>query len=68
MGPSRLHRTKNERVNVFQIKKFFQKIFPKKLKHKIINYPEGTIRTRADGTTWVKENGKWVYQKIKNDI
>lgn len=27
--------------------------------------PNGTIRTRADGTTWVKENGKWVYQKTK---
>jgi len=32
MGPSRLHRTENERVIVFEIKKFFQKIFPKKLR------------------------------------
>ena len=27
--------------------------------------PDGTIRTRADGTTWMKQNGKWVYQKKK---
>ena len=25
--------------------------------------PDGTIRTRTDGTTWKKENGEWVYQK-----
>jgi len=27
--------------------------------------PDGTIRTRADGTTWIKQNGRWVYQKKK---
>jgi len=27
--------------------------------------PEGSIRTRADGTTWKKQNGKWIYQKKK---
>ena len=27
--------------------------------------PDGTINTRANGTTWIKENGKWVYQKKK---
>ena len=30
--------------------------------------PEGTIKTRSDGTKWKKENGKWVYQKkLKKD-
>jgi len=63
MGPSRLHRTENERVIVFQIKKFFQKIFPKKLKHKIMNYPEGTIKTNTQGNKYIRKDGKWVYMK-----
>lgn len=27
--------------------------------------PDGTIRTRSDGTIWIKENGAWIYQKKK---
>jgi len=29
--------------------------------------PEGTVTTRADGTTWRKQNGKWIYQKKNNN-
>ena len=28
-----------------------------------LGVPDGTISIRADGTKWIKENGKWVYQK-----
>lgn len=30
--------------------------------------PDGTIRTRSDGTIWIKENGAWVYQKKKTGL
>ena len=30
--------------------------------------PDGTIRTRADGTVWKKQNGEWVYQKKRKHI
>ena len=30
--------------------------------------PDGTITTRSDGTTWIKINGKWVYQKKKRKL
>ena len=33
-----------------------------------MNYPEGTIKTNTQGNKYIRKDGKWVYQKIKNDI
>ena len=46
-------------------KKKIPKVTKKRLHYRNV-LPEGTIRTRSDGTIWIKENGAWVYQKKKD--
>ena len=47
-------------------KKKIPKVTKKRLHYRNV-LPEGTIRTRSDGTIWIKENGAWVYQKKKKN-
>ena len=47
-------------------KKKIPKVTKRRLHYRNV-LPEGTIRTRSDGTIWIKENGAWVYQKKKKN-
>jgi hypothetical protein len=44
-------------------KKISTKKFSAKSRNKIMNYPEGTIKTNTQGNKYIKKDGKWVYMK-----